>query len=269
VLNGNHETMNVSSNHRYATPGATVELMRWQRWQALGRQLKQRCKCYTASAASVSEAQRAPGPPANLFGAAHFVRTEAMQPGSELTQRFMAEHPIVLQVGSNLFVHGGVLPSHVEYGLQRINQETKEWMLQGSALKPPAFLRGASAIVWARDYSAEDEDRCDCSKLQQVLQSIPGAKRMVVGHTIQGGGINSACEGQVMRIDVGMSRGCGDREPQVLEILDDKRVRRLREGQAPEEVSRTAPPQDHGGHHTPGVDEGLLRRVLAGGLRMS
>ena len=46
-------------------------------------------------------------------------------------------------------------------------------------------------------------------------QSIPGARRMVVGHTIQAQGINSACEGRVYRVDVGLSRGCGDGEPQV------------------------------------------------------
>ena len=27
-----------------------------------------------------------------------------------------------VQVGSSLFVHGGVLPAHVEYGLERINK---------------------------------------------------------------------------------------------------------------------------------------------------
>lgn len=31
-----------------------------------------------------------------------------------------------------------------------------------------------------RDYSARDEARCDCDKLQQVLESLPGAQRMVV-----------------------------------------------------------------------------------------
>jgi hypothetical protein len=44
---------------------------------------------------------------------------------------------------------------------------------------------------------------------------LPGAKRMVVGHTIQEAGINAACGGRVFRIDVGLSRGCGDGEPQV------------------------------------------------------
>jgi hypothetical protein len=86
-----------------------------------------------------------------------------------------------VQVGSTLFVHGGVLPSHVEYGLERINAETRAWLLGqdpstvttsssssnpfarwaaggssaagGNTSKrypPPAFLRGADAVVWAR-----------------------------------------------------------------------------------------------------------------------
>lgn len=55
-----------------------------------------------------------------------------------------------------MFVHGGVLPSHVEYGLDNINKETREWLLgnaDGPLLKrapPPKFLRGADAVVWAR-----------------------------------------------------------------------------------------------------------------------
>ena len=39
----------------------------------------------------------------------------------------------------------------------------------------------------------------------------------VVGHTIQEQGINSACAERVFRIDVGMSRGCGNGEPEVHE----------------------------------------------------
>ena len=44
------------------------------------------------------------------------------------------------------------------------------------------------------------------------LLSLP----QVVGHTIQRSGINSTCDGRVHRIDVGLSRGCGDGTPQVL-----------------------------------------------------
>jgi hypothetical protein len=57
--------------------------------------------------------------------------------------------------------------------------------------------------------------RCDCDALRRALDGIPGAERMVVGHTIQEQGINSACEERVYRIDVGMSRGCGDSDPEV------------------------------------------------------
>jgi len=47
-------------------------------------------------------------------------------------------------------------------------------------------------------------------------------RRVVVGHTIQGEkGINAACDGKALRVDVGMSRGCGGHAPEVLEIMDD------------------------------------------------
>jgi hypothetical protein len=36
-----------------------------------------------------------------------------------------------------------------------------------------------------------------------------------VGHTIQDKGINGACGGRVLRVDVGLSAGCGNGEVQV------------------------------------------------------
>lgn len=44
------------------------------------------------------------------------------QSGGPVSRRFMARNPAVLQIGSTVFVHGGLLPSHVEYGLERINK---------------------------------------------------------------------------------------------------------------------------------------------------
>lgn len=241
------------------------------------------------------------------------LRYAALSPGGPVATRFFAPHPTVLQVGTTLFVHGGVLPAHVEYGLEGINRETEEWLRgdekagtgvggggggsnggaaaaaagaapwffswrsggggnggggnsSGSSAAapaagsttaratapaappppppppqtpPPGFLRGGSAVVWARDYSMVDEARCDCDMLEHVLRAAGGIqppRRMVVGHTIQQGlGVNAACGGRALRVDVGMSRGCGDGVPEVLEILGDGAVvRRLREGAAPE-----------------------------------
>lgn len=155
--------------------------------------------------------------------------------------RFFARQPVVLQVGTSLFVHGGLLPEHVEHGLEKLNRETQEWMAKGPTSAQPKFLRGRKAVVWARDFSEEDPAKVDCARLGQALAAV-GAKRMVVGHTIQGQGINMACDGRVVRIDVGMSRGCGDRAPEVLEILADGSLRRLTEDQvAPNKENAALP----------------------------
>lgn len=70
-----------------------------------------------------------------------------------VTTRFLADHPIALQIGSTVFVHGGVLPQHADLGLERINRETRAWM-RGEAARMPSYLSGRQAIVWAREYSA-------------------------------------------------------------------------------------------------------------------
>ena len=61
--------------------------------------------------------------------------------------------------------------------------------------------------MWTRAYSSEDAPP-DCSDLATVLAQL-GAKRMVVGHTVQHQGVNSACDGRGWRIDVGLSRYFG------------------------------------------------------------
>lgn len=63
-----------------------------------------------------------------------------------------------------------------------------------------------------------------CAELRECLRML-GAKRLVVGHTVQSA-INCACGGAVYRIDVGLSSAMGGAPPQVLEI-DDGRVRVL------------------------------------------
>ena len=223
VLNGNHETMNVAQQFRYATPGGFASFRRWAQVHALEAALKGRCGCAKGAALDAALGLR------GQDGVT--ARTQALRPGGAVSRRFIAPNPLVLQVGSTVFVHGGLLPSHVAYGVERINAEGQDWILDGPVSAKPRFLSGRDAVVWSREYSAEDASRCNCEALTQALAGLPGAARMVVGHTIQSGGINSACEGRVLRVDVGLSKGCGDGEPQVLEILRDSEVRRLVEAQ--------------------------------------
>ena len=51
-----------------------------------------------------------------------------------------------------------------------------------------------------------------------IAKTVGCSATQVVGHTIQEQGINSACAEQVFRIDVGMSKGCGDGKPEVKRV---------------------------------------------------
>lgn len=208
-------------------------MVRWLKWHQTAERLRESCGCSDPYSKAIHASQDVPGHYRKYH---HGSRGTVLKPGAHIPARFFASHPTVLQVGSSVFVHGGILPEHVKYGLERINHETQQWLLrQEEGIEAPSFLRGASAVVWARDYSLE-EKRCDCTALQEVLQAIPGAARMVVGHTIQEAGISTACNNMVYRVDVGLSKGCGDGDVEVLEIIDDKHISRLREGKAPERL---------------------------------
>lgn len=123
----------------------------------------------------------------------------------------------------------------------------------------PEFLRGRDAVVWSRSFSPEDARKADCELLRETLSRLSrggnggnggsGAgngksevRRMVMGHTIQERGVNAACGGRALRVDVGLSAGCGDGRVEVLEIVADGAlpgsVRRLVEVEVEEEVGR-------------------------------
>jgi calcineurin-like phosphoesterase family protein len=203
VLNGNHEVMNVQADFRYVTPDGFHDFSAGHP-DALHAQLT----------ANLAPERRG--------------RTAAFLPGGEVATR-LAVQPIAIQVGANVFVHGGVLEQHVRYGLGRINQETREWMTGAPTREAPASLSNSQAPIWVRDYSDGTPPPANCAELGRVLTAL-SAQRMVVGHTVQQQGINSACDGKIWRIDVGLSRFYGGK-PSVLEIRGDQ-LRALNESTA-------------------------------------
>ena len=198
VLNGNHEVMNVQTDFRYVTPDGFHDFSAGHP-DPLHLQLSAR----------VAPEQRG--------------RTAAFLPGGEVSRRLSAQ-PIVIQVGDTVFVHGGVLEQHVRYGLGRINQETSAWMSGAPTEPAPNSITSQRAPIWVRDYSDGTPSADRCAELTRVLAAL-SAQRMVVGHTVQPQGINSACDGKVWRIDVGLSRFYGGKTS-VLEI-QGARVRAL------------------------------------------
>ena len=142
-------------------------------------------------------------------------RVAAFLPGGPYAS-ILGEHNTVIVVNDTLFVHGGVHLSHVNAGLENINAAIQQWM-KGYRAKP-SVLSGDESPIWSRKFS-RDTGRSDCIYLEQVLDAV-GVSRMVVAHTVQPDGITSACNGQVWRVDVGMSAHYGGQEAG-LEILGD------------------------------------------------
>jgi hypothetical protein len=191
ALNGNHEVMNVQGDFRYVTPAGVA---------AFG-------------------GVRPRSPHARAAPPSFEDRAAAFLPGGAYALQ-LAQRDVVAVVGDSLFVHGGVLPEHVRYGVDRINHETREWMRAGDR-RAPESVASDSAPIWVREYSLDPVAPSACEKLAEVLRAL-NVQRMVVGHTVQNAGISSACDGRVWRIDVGLSRYYGDRPIQVLEIQQGK-----------------------------------------------
>jgi hypothetical protein len=129
-------------------------------------------------------------------------RGAAFAPGGPYA-KMIAERPIVMKVGDTVFVHGGILPKHVRYGLDKMNDETRDWLLKKSPMMPP-IVSGEDGPVWTRMYSTAP-GREECATLDEALAAV-GATRMVMGHTPQRNGISPACDNHAWRIDTGMSK---------------------------------------------------------------
>ncbi|KAL6658179.1 hypothetical protein ACP70R_003765 [Stipagrostis hirtigluma subsp. patula] len=216
---GNHEVMNVSGDFRFATPQGFQEFSAWAAWYRAGLAIKRRCAGLQPQPRNpfLGVPRAFPGVKPEFWDGMRS-RIAALRPDGPIARRFLADLPTVLVVGDSVFVHGGLLEANVEYGLERINAEVSEWIRGegGDNARAPEFVRGRDAVVWLRRFS--DGFNCDCQRLEGVLGMIPGAKRMVMGHTIQTEGINAVCGAQAVRVDVGLSRGCGNGLPEVLEI---------------------------------------------------
>jgi len=206
VLNGNHEIMNSYLDFRYVTEGGFAD------FGEAG-----------AAEAGATEAGDLGSPDSLLssFDPTQRQRVAAFRPGGP-SARALAQRPFSLVVESTVFVHGGILPEHVDRGLDGMEAEVHSWLLNEAP--QPEWIRGDRSPVWTRLYS-DQPNFAACDTLTQVLDRL-GVQRMVVGHTVQKTGVTAFCGGRVWCIDVGMAAHYGGR-PEVLEIRGDV-VRGLR-----------------------------------------
>lgn len=191
ALVGNHEVMNVSGDFRYVTAAGFA-------------------------AFKDGDTRRVPAAILSQFPVEARGRLAAFFPGGSFALR-LSQRNVIAVIGDTLFVHGGVTMDHVRYGLGRLNREISRWMSGQGAEPSPAMAEDGP--LWTRRYS-DDKGTIDCAGLHETLAAL-GLRRMVVGHTPHKDGISPACDGQVWRIDTGLSAFYGGPR-QVLEIRGDE-----------------------------------------------
>ncbi|KAK8445118.1 hypothetical protein SEVIR_9G256200v4 [Setaria viridis] len=236
-VNGNHETMNVEGDFRYVDPGGFDECIRFLEYldECDGNWEEVFLNWVDVSERRKKEYRASPNSdwrPWNFVNRGFAARSSLFKRGGPLACE-LARHPVVLKINDWVFCHGGLLPHHVEYGIERMNREVSMWMKCSGEDSddetgiPFIATRGYDSVVWSRLYSHDPAERPRRALMlssivaEQTLKSV-GAKGMVVGHTPQIGGVNCKCDGKVWCVDVGMSYGVLYSRPEVLEIVNDR-----------------------------------------------
>jgi hypothetical protein len=169
-------------------------------------------------------------------------RKQLFAPGNEIANFLACTRNIALIIGSNLFVHAGIVP-HItnKYNVSDLNKLLKLLLLD--ELKNPQifddiFMSKKHSPLWTRIFGhiKSNEDKCD--ELMEPLSTIYKVGKIYVGHTPQlKTGIVSGCKGRVWLTDAGMpsafnkfdemynntngKKKSKERQAQVLEIVND------------------------------------------------
>ncbi|KAH0905815.1 hypothetical protein HID58_037642 [Brassica napus] len=240
-VNGNHETMNVEGDFRYVDTRAFDECIdfldyledyaqdwdkAFKNWIFESRQWKQDRRSSQTYWDQWNIVKRQKGV---------IARSVLFRPGGRLACE-LSRHGVVLRVNNWVFCHGGLLPHHVAYGVERINREVSTWMKSSSdeedspempfiatrgQVESSKTVKSSSAWIECVFLSSEYLYNQVGKILRDSLEAV-GAKAMVVGHTPQLSGVNCEYGCGIWRVDVGMSSGVLDSRPEVLEIRGDK-----------------------------------------------
>ena len=114
----------------------------------------------------------------------------------------------IVKINDTLFVHGGISPKYAYTSLEEINERVRQELADFSKLEGGIVL-DPEGPLWYRSLSLDEET--ELAAHVDALLKRHGASRIVVGHTVTRGSVESRFGGKVVRIDVGLSALYGAR----------------------------------------------------------
>jgi hypothetical protein len=245
VLLGNHEGMNLTGFYRDVNPkvyGTFVdeksEKRRKNGYYAFIKYWRHRADAEGANPPRFTDEIKEQWMTAHPPGWLEY--TEALGPKG-IYGAWLRQRPIAIVIDGVLFIHGGLGPALAGLSIDEINQKVveelatydraRQYMIERHLVQPTAelsalvagyrqlnrqmpaieglldadnwFLRSAEGPVWFRGADRWDEDT-RTGEMANLLAGV-GAERMVVGHSVQGGGrIVTRFGDRVFLIDTGM-----------------------------------------------------------------
>ena len=148
-------------------------------------------------------------------------RRALFQPGGPISKLIACHSNAIMKIGNWVFVHAGLLPSHLyNFSIGEINFQVRNALLGFSDLSKLEI-----PYLWDRTYANHGDK--PCYLLQDVLDILKidvNKGGMVIGHSVQPN-ITHKCSKNLWLIDIGMSSAFHHyknlKKVQVLEIIND------------------------------------------------
>jgi hypothetical protein len=198
-LLGNHEIMNVEGDFRYVSYEGLREFDNYTYEDENGKKV------------TIKDGKEA--------------RAFAFKPGNEIAEFLACTRQVALIIGSNLFVHAGILPKIAKkYSVKNINQLMSLYLFD--ELKKPSkykdlFNSQDYSPLWNRVFGNMglqkyrksvqsldlEETKEKCSSLLDPLKEIYQVDKIFVGHTpLMEHGMGSVCNKKIWLTDYGSSK---------------------------------------------------------------